>query len=98
MAIFGKNNSRYLQGNAEDPEWQRLIEWSGFVVDELDGDEASDEMFLLRLAEATNQLVDVDVCIKERMSTKGRRLVPLRVRNRSAIMVAIKDRLEVIGE
>ena len=55
-------------------------------------------MFLLRLAEATNQLVDVDVCIKERMSTKGRRLVPLRVRNRSAIMVAIKDRLEVIGE
>lgn len=98
VAIFGKNNSRYLQGNAEDPEWQRLIEWSGFVVDELDGDEASDEMFLLRLAEATNQLVDVDVCIKERMSTKGRRLVPLRVRNRSDIMVAIKDRLEVIGE
>ena len=98
VAILGKNNSRHLQGSAQDPEWQRLIEWSGFVVDELEGEEASDEMFLLRLAEATNQLVDVDVCIKEKVSTKGRRLVPLRVRNRSAIMDAIKERLEVIDE
>lgn len=98
VAISGKNNGRYLLGSAEDPEWQRLIEWSNFVVDELEGDEASDEMFLLRLAEATHQLVDVDVCIKEKVSTKGRRLVPLHVRNRSVIMTAIKERLEVIDE
>lgn len=98
VAISGKNNSRYLQGSAEDLEWQRLIEWSSFVVDELEGDEASDETFLLRLAEATNQLVDVDVCIKEKVSTKGRRLVPLHVRNRSAIIAALKERLELIDE
>jgi len=98
VAISGKNNGRYLQGSAGDTEWQRLIEWSSFVVNELEGDEASDEMFLLRLAEATNQLVDVDVCIKEKVSTKGRRLVPLHVRNRSAIMTAVKERFEVIDE
>lgn len=98
VAISHKSKSRYLQGGAEDPEWQRLIEWSGFVIDELDGEEAADEMFLLRLAEASNQLVDVDVCIKEKTATKGRRLVPLRVRNRSAIRLAINERLEVIDE
>lgn len=98
VAISTKNNSRYLQGNADDPEWQRLIEWSRPVVDELDGDSTSDEMYLLRLAEASNQLVDVDVCITEKPSSKRRRLVPIRVRNRAAIKLAINERLEVIEE
>jgi len=98
VAISGKNNSRFLQGSAQDPEWQRLIEWSSPLVDELDGDDESDEMFLLRLAEATKQLVDVDVCVKEKVASKVRRLVPLRVRNRASIMAAIKERLEVIDE
>jgi hypothetical protein len=98
VASLGKNQGRYLLGNAEDSEWQRLISSSGAVVDQLEGEDASDEMLILRLAEATNQLVDVDVCIKERVTTKGRRLVPLNIRNRTAIVTALKERLELIDE
>lgn len=98
VAISERKNCRYLRGNANDPEWQRLIEWSHFVVDELDGDIASDDMYLLHLAEASNLLVDVDVCISEKPSTKKRTLMLIRVRNRPEIKNAINERLEVIEE
>ena len=96
VASWGKSHGRYLLGNAHDAEWQRLVEWSGIVVDQLDGDEDSNEMLLLRLAEAINQPVDVDVCVKERTATKGRRLVPLEIRNRSEIIAALNERLELM--
>lgn len=98
VAISRKNNCCHLHGHADDPEWQRLIKWSGYMVDELDGDATSDEMYLLRLAEVSNQLVDVDVCVTEKPSSKKRRLMPIRVRNRAAIRLAINERLEVIGD
>lgn len=98
VAISHKNNRRYLKARVDDPEWLRLIRSFPMAVEELDGDLESDEMYLLRLAEASNQLVDVDVCLTEKVVTKKRRLVPLRVQNRAAIKDAINERLEVIEE
>lgn len=98
VAISSKRNSHYLQGNADDPEWQRLSKWSSYIVDELDSDVTSDEMYLLRLAEVSNQLVDVDVCVTENPSSRKRRLIPIHVRNRAAIRLAINERLEVISD
>lgn len=90
----GKN--QYLIAGENDSEWQRLIDWSGGVIDEIEGDEASNEIFLLRLAETTNQLVDIDVCVGENVSMKRRKLVPLNIRNQSAILASLKERIELI--
>jgi len=90
----GKN--QYLIAGENDSEWQRLIDWSGGAIDEIEGDDASNEIFLLRSAEITNQSVDIDVCVGEKVSMKRRKLVPLNIRNQSAILASLKERIELI--
>lgn len=93
-----KGSAQYLLGDEDDPEWKRLKAWPCRVSHELDGSEKNDEIWLLRLAEATGQLVDVDVCIVDNVSQKGLRLSPLRIRNKAAIVAALKDRLVLLEE
>lgn len=93
---MGNSNNQYLIAGENDSEWQRLIDWSGGAIDEIEGDDASNETFLLRSAEITNQSVDIDVCVGEKVSMKRRKLVPLNIRNQSAILASLKERIELI--
>lgn len=93
---MGNSKNQYLIAGENDSEWQRLIDWSGGAIDEIEGDDASNEIFLLRSAEITNQSVDIDVCVGEKVSMKRRKLVPLNIRNQSAILASLKERIELI--
>ena len=93
---MANSNNQHLIAGENDSEWQRLINWSGGAIDEIEGDEASNEIFLLRSAEITNLSVDIDVCIGEKVSMKRRKLVPLNIRNQSAILASLKERIELI--
>lgn len=93
----GKNGGFYLEENPADPEWIRLsgIQSTHF---ELIADKGSSEMELLGHALASNQLVDIDVCIGERVTNKRRKLVPLRIRNRADVIANVLDRLALLAE
>lgn len=93
---MGNGKTQYLIGGENDSEWQRLINWAGGAIDEIEGDETSNEMFLLRSAEITNQSVDIVVSVGEKISTKRRKLVPLKIRNQSDILASLKERIELI--
>lgn len=93
---IANSKNLYLIAGENDSEWQRLIDWAGGSIDEVEGDEASNEIFLLRSAEITNQSVDIEVCVGEKVSTKRRKLVPLNIKNQPAILASLKERIELI--
>jgi len=97
LAPGGRDGSFLLEGKDDDPEWQRLSDLYSCEF-HLGGSKDSLAMQLLGYALASNSMVDVDVCISERASTKFRKLIPLAIHNRSEIVAGARDRLEFLEE
>jgi hypothetical protein len=94
----GKRKGSYrLEGQPDDPEWIRLKQLDLDEFDLFDLKETP-AMELLGYALTSNHIVDVDVCLAEKVSKKQRRLAPLKIRNSSNIIARTRDRLELLEE
>jgi hypothetical protein len=93
----GRDGGFYLEGNPNDPEWNRLSA-NHPNCNLLSGDKDGYVMQLLGYALASYLPVDIDICLSERIKNRRRRLVPLLVRNRSEIIGGVRDRLELLEE
>ncbi|MCX7176060.1 MAG: hypothetical protein NT159_19475 [Proteobacteria bacterium] len=97
VAIRGNDGSFHLMGRDDDPEWTRLKE-TGAAWAAVDGEEDNVAMGLLWFAFASALKVDVDVFLSEKAGTKRRRLVPVNVHNRLAIIAGARDKLLLLEE
>ena len=86
-----------LRGQSDDPEWIDLIRSypDALRLQTIDSDTA---METLRLAEATNLPIDLDVCVAERVKTGKRSITPIRVCNLAAFIAALRERLNQLEE
>lgn len=93
----GRDGGFVLRGKDSDPEWRRLTDQYP-ALNILVGNRNSKAMQLLGYAMSSDILVDVDVCLSERVGTQRQKLIPIIVRNYAEIITGVRDRLEILEE